>query len=261
MSNKLSIIIFLLFIIAFKAQTGIGTTTPDASAKLDVSATNKGFLPPRMTMAQRNAISNPATGLQIFQTDGVVGLYVNIGTTSTPSWQLMAAPPTGSVTAYAGSSAPTGYLLCDGSAVSRTTYAALYAIIGTTYGSGDGSTTFNLPDLKGRVIVGVGTGSGLSTRALGAKGGEESHTQTINEMPSHTHNVYDPGHYHTTYIGRDDGNNSTNPGQAPPGDAGATTYGVNTYSAYTGISIYNNGGGNAFNVMQPYIVLNYIIKY
>ena len=90
--------------------------------------------------------------------------------------------PIGSVTPFAGQSAPSGWLLCNGAAVSRTTYAALYAIIGTTYGSGNGSSTFNLPDMQGRFLLGVN-----SDHARGTKGGEESHILTVDEMPSHTH--------------------------------------------------------------------------
>jgi hypothetical protein len=68
------------------AQTGIGTTTPHASAKLEVAATNKGFLPPRMTSSQRDAIPSPAAGLMVYQTDGVAGFYVNTGSSGSPSW-------------------------------------------------------------------------------------------------------------------------------------------------------------------------------
>ena len=73
---------------------------------------------------------------------------------------------TGIIIAYGGSAAPAGFLLCDGSAVSRTTYADLFAALGTTWGAGDGSTTFNLPDLRGRSALGAGTGSGLTPRSL-----------------------------------------------------------------------------------------------
>jgi microcystin-dependent protein len=85
---------------------------------------------------------------------------------------------------WAAASAPTGWLLCDGSAVSRTTYAGLFAILSTTYGVGDGSTTFNLPDLRGRFPVGKNAGT---FSALGGTGGEETHTLTVPEMPAHTH--------------------------------------------------------------------------
>ena len=95
----------------------------------------------------------------------------------------------GLVFAFAGSVAPTGTLLCDGSAVSRTTYAALFAAIGTTWGVGDGSTTFNLPDLRGRAPIGAGQGSGLTNRTLGGTGGAETHTLTAAESgaPAHSH--------------------------------------------------------------------------
>src|SRR5207302_11385946 len=95
----------------------------------------------------------------------------------------------GGVFLWSTSTAPTGFLLCDGSAVSRTTYTALFAVIGTTYGSGDGSTTFNVPDLRGRVAVGAGQGTGLTNRVLGAMSGEENHVLTIAEMPAHTHTI------------------------------------------------------------------------
>jgi len=80
-----------------------------------------------------------------------------------------------------------GWLLCDGRAVSRTTYAALFTKLGTAYGAGDGSSTFNLPDGRGRGLIGAGTGTGLTARVLGAKGGEESHVISVGEMPSHDH--------------------------------------------------------------------------
>jgi microcystin-dependent protein len=92
----------------------------------------------------------------------------------------------GSITMFAGSAAPTGYFLCDGSAVSRTTYSALFAITSTTYGVGDGSTTFNLPNLKGRVPVGL-DGSQTEFDALGETSGAKTHTLTSTEIPAHGH--------------------------------------------------------------------------
>lgn len=100
--------------------------------------------------------------------------------------------PAGAVQAFAGSSAPTGWLLCDGSAVSRSAYARLFAAIGTAWGVGDGSTTFNVPDLRGRVPVGAGAGAGLTSRALADEGGAEAHTATVAHThtgPSHTHSL------------------------------------------------------------------------
>jgi microcystin-dependent protein len=108
----------------------------------------------------------------------------------------------GFVTDYAGAAAPAGWLLCDGQAYSRTTYAALFAAlggIGSPWGQGDGSATFNVPDLRGRVTIGFGQGAGLTNRPLGGTGGEENHLLTLGEIPSHTHAVNDPGHAHSVY--------------------------------------------------------------
>jgi microcystin-dependent protein len=97
--------------------------------------------------------------------------------------------PVGIVSPFAGSSAPTGWLLCDGTAISRTTYSALFGVVGTTYGAGDASTTFNVPDLRGRTPIGAGTGAGLTARTLGATTGVESVTLTAAQsgLPAHTH--------------------------------------------------------------------------
>src|SRR3954447_6125965 len=97
------------------------------------------------------------------------------------------AASTGDLKPSAAATPPPGWLVCDGSAVSRSTFATLFGAIGTAYGAGDGSTTFNLPDLRGRVPVGAGTGAGLTARTLGAAGGEENHTLSAAEMPSHNH--------------------------------------------------------------------------
>lgn len=86
MKKGLLVLVLFLVFLSGKAQTGIGTTTPDASAKLEVAATNKGFLLPRMTATQRAAIASPATGLMVYQTDAPSGFYVNTGSSGTPNW-------------------------------------------------------------------------------------------------------------------------------------------------------------------------------
>lgn len=93
---------------------------------------------------------------------------------------------TGVIKAFGGTSAPTGYLLCDGAAVSRTTYSALFAVIGTKFGAGDGSTTFNVPNGKGRTLVGVDS-SIPDFDDVGKSGGAKTVELTTAEMPSHTH--------------------------------------------------------------------------
>lgn len=149
--------------------------------------------------------------------------------------------PTGAVTAFAGSSAPTGWLICDGSAVSRSTYADLFAIVSTTYGSGNGSTTFNIPNLKGKVPVGYNS-SETEFDTLGETGGAKTHTLTIPEIPSHTHDIY----------------SSTT---ASDTDWVRPTITADSKTTTTAKSIVNStGGGGAHNNLQPYIALNYIIK-
>ncbi len=90
----------------------------------------------------------------------------------------------GSLIMWVGAAAPSGWLLCDGTAISRSTYATLFAIIGESFGIGDGSTTFNLPDFRGRVPLGVGQGTGLTQRAMADTGGAETHTIIASELPS-----------------------------------------------------------------------------
>ena len=159
--------------------------------------------------------------------------------------------PTGTVSAFAGSAAPTGYLLCDGTAVNRTTYATLFGVISTTYGTGDGSTTFNLPDLRGRVIAGMG-GSLLSgTDALSDTGGSSTHTLTTSELPSHQHTTdgTNSGDNHAVRAGHD-------------AIIDATSLSVSANDAYykTGSVTGTAGSGQAHNNVQPTMILNYIIK-
>jgi microcystin-dependent protein len=157
--------------------------------------------------------------------------------------------PTGTVLPFAGGTAPTGWLLCFGQTVSRTTFASLFATLGTTYGSGDGSTTFGVPDLRGRIPGGKddmgGTaasrlttgGSGVNGAALGAAGGAQTHTLDITQMPAHTHGT--------------GGDNLTVSAGGQP-----VRYGNNL----TTFATSSTGGGTAHNNTQPTIVLNYIIK-
>jgi len=110
--------------------------------------------------------------------------------------QTASALPSGTIIPSARTGPTTGFLFCDGAQVSRSVYAALFAAISTIYGPGDGISTFNLPDLRGRNPIGAGAGPGLTNRALGGRGGNETHILTQAEMPYHSHNLYDNGHTH-----------------------------------------------------------------
>lgn len=183
------------------------------------------------------------------------------------SWRHLATDliPTGIIWQWAGSTVPsTAWLICDGSAVSRVTYSALFQVIGTTYGAGDNSTTFNLPNAAGKALVGLQSGNS-NFGNLGQTGGEVSHTLNTNEMPIHSHGVSDPGHSH----GLNFGGNS--PVITSPGGTNNRVYtagsgqqlqwgGVSVVGNGTGIWINNAGSGYAHNNLQPYLVTNYIIK-
>ena len=165
--------------------------------------------------------------------------------------------PVGTLMMYAAETAPVGYLLADGSAVSRVTYSDLFSVIGTTFGAGDGSSTFNLPNLSQRFPLGAGTG-----RLIGETGGSEQHELSTTELPAHTHTVTDPGHTHLLNIGGvNDTNFSANPGEYPAADSTTVFSSVNTASSSTGIVINATGGGEPFSIMNPYLVINYVIKY
>lgn len=172
----------------------------------------------------------------------------------------------GEVISYAGTSAPTGWLFCYGQNVSRTTYALLFAAISTTFGVGDGSTTFGVPDLRGRVVAGKDDMGGSSANRLtspingdnlGAAGGAESVTLTTSEMPSHSHGVSDPGHNHLNNVNGWQLTSVIAAGAGGGGFAGGGT--AYTATGYTGISIQNNGSGGAHANVQPTIILNKII--
>lgn len=153
--------------------------------------------------------------------------------------------PIGTISDRAYSTAPSGQLLCDGSAVSRTTYADLFAAVGTTWGAGDGSSTFNVPSLARRVTVGSGgSGTGTLGSTVGSTGGEETHTLTTAEIPSHTHSY--------TSSRTDDAGSSQSPSAAT--DATFRNQGAATA---TGAA----GSGGAHNNMQPSAVVYKCIKF
>jgi microcystin-dependent protein len=178
--------------------------------------------------------------------------------------------PIGSVVEYSASAiSDPNFVMANGQAINRVTYAGYFALVGTTYGVGDGTTTFNVPDRRKRVGVGAGTGY-----TLGATGGAATHTLTTDEMPTHshtadhTHTTNETPHTHTTaaLLGTTGDGDSTLPYHLASVGYAATPIAL-VNSATTGITVNsasvttsNQGSGQAHNNMQPYIVLNYIVK-
>ena len=168
---------------------------------------------------------------------GIVIVYEYSTSASNPVGNVA---PVGAILSFASTTPPVGFLECDGSAVSRTTYSELFAAIGTTWGVGDGSTTFNLPNLERSVAVGSG-GTGTSTlgNAVGDTGGEEDHTITTTELPANTIN------YSTATLTNHIGSNTGAAGYYPALNA----------------AVWNSNGGGAANIIQPSVVVLMCIAY
>ncbi|MCC2033061.1 DUF859 family phage minor structural protein [Microbacterium allomyrinae] len=159
--------------------------------------------------------------------------------------------PVGVVCEFAGSTAPTGWLLCQGQAVSRTTYADLFATIGTTYGAGNGSSTFNVPDKKGRVGVGLDSAQ-TEFDTLGETGGSKTHTLTAQELPDHSH-VWPGG----TAAAAGTGDIFSRAGTGGQDGSFRTGSGIAASGAYGAAQIT---GSRGHNNLQPFLVMNFIIK-
>ena len=271
----------------------LGGTTGQVLAKVDSGAFNTEWVdvytPEQTDTAIATAVSNlidssPSVLDTLNELSAALNDDPNFSTTVATA--LAALVPSGTVSQTARATAPTGYLLCDGSAISRTTYSSLFDAIGTAYGVGDNSTTFNIPNLKGRVPVGMDSAQ-TEFDTLGESGGAKTHTLTTAEMPSHTHTQN--SHNHT----QDSHNHSQNAHSHSPGGNGGNMFLVNgdgtngqanvsvggggyglstpqgttatnnaataTNQAATATN-QNTGGGGAHNNLQPYVVLNYMIK-
>ena len=166
----------------------------------------------------------------------------------------------GVIQLYAGSTAPSGWLICNGQAVSRTTYAALFAVIGTTYGADDGSTTFNIPNLVNKTVRG--------SNSLGKTGGADTVTLSTSNLPAHTHGTgsysaaSNGAHTHDFVAGFAQSGNKTlttistnfNTTRTQSTEsAGAHTHSISGTSGST-------GSGSAVTITNPYVMLHYIIK-
>lgn len=202
-----------------------------------------------LTKVDQGVIADNAIGASQLATDAVTTAKVADGaiTAVKLSTGAGAVVPAGGIIPYGGASAPTGYLLCHGQSISRSTYADLFSAISTTYGTVDGNT-FNVPDLRGRVVAGQDDMGGSSANrlttpingdTLGAAGGVESHALSIAELAAHTHTI-------------------TPMKQDAPRDGGGSG---NVYDAASGtITSSSTGSGTAHTNVQPTFILNYIIK-
>lgn len=203
----------------------IATDGNDTNIDLDVDTKGTGEI-------NLNATVNVAENLD------VTGNSTFTGAVSFTNIPTGIVPPGAAMDFYL-TSPPVGWFVCDGSAISRTVYSALFAAIGTTFGSGDGSTTFNIPNMQRRVKVGSGgSGTGTLGNSVGNTGGAETHTLTQTEMPAHTHS-FSPSTFASQYA------------------AGAVAAGNALGSSNTG----STGGGGAHNNMQPSMVVLSCIKW
>ena len=279
--------------------TGSGTTAITTTlATVGVSKGGTGLT----TLTANNVILGNGTSTPSFVAPGTSG---NLLTSNGTTWQsttpaASSSLPTGALMPYAGSAAPTGYLLCDGSSVSSSTYLALHAVISNTYGgsayTGAAGLSFNLPDLRGRLPMGAGTGTGLNASGTGAPSGtaqtartrgqwlgEETHLLTTAELASHTHaNTVSGGNTSTAggshahapsggenfWVYRSYGVNSVS-NSSPQvfkihaDGSTATTASTNIDHAHTFSPSITNvaaGSGSRHNTVPPVVVLNYIIK-
>ena len=199
--------------------------------------------------------------------------------------------PTGAIEMFAGSVAPIGWLICDGSIVSRIAFSDLFKVIGTTYGVGNSNNTFTLPDMRGRLPIGVGSGSSLTTRALAATFGAETATLAETNLPSHTHtttvgtesvththssntvtgasanhqhyfshNAGTSGSYGLMDSGTASSSGQPNTGGIQQNHTHTTTTGTESANHTHTVTNSNTGSGTAFGIMPPSIVVNFIIK-
>lgn len=204
------------------------------------------------------------------KTYGSLKLY----NTSLSKWVPIRGNEIGDVKYSVKSNDHLGWLICDGRSLSRDTYSELFNIIGTTYGS-NSATTFNLPDCRGRVLGGSGSGSGLTSRSSGTLLGSESHTMTINEMPTHTHTGTTNSngshtHTHNANGGQGglglvtaDGSNTVTGTDASSGELNVWTtpaaLNINSDGAHTHTFTTNStGNSQGFDIMQPTAFIGYV---
>jgi microcystin-dependent protein len=176
----------------------------------------------------------------------------------------------GEIRDFGGTTAPPGAVLASGQAISRTTFIDLFSVLGTAYGNGDGSTTFNVPDLRGRITAGQDNmggsaanritvaGGNFDGTVLGGSGGLQNHVQTVAELAAHNHTITDPGHTHSYTL-----TNTNNIILTASGGSTANTgaSASTTGSSATGITINNNGSSSPMTILQPTTITTKIIYF
>lgn len=190
--------------------------------------------------------------------------FINPSSANTQLRTMLVTVPIGTILPYSSNNIPTGFMICDGRAIDRTVYNILFNLIGTTYGAGDGSNTFNLPNLKGRVPVGFNS-SETEFDTLGETGGEKTHILGTAEIPAHTHGSKSlTGKIDSVVM--DDGQTISVTGIAQgvktrdrswSGAGGSAMYRIDLNATHEHTSV---GQGQAHNNLQPYMTLYYIIK-
>ena len=179
-----------------------------------------------------------------------LGIVVLLAGAQAPLYAQATDPFLGQLMLVPYNFAPRGWAFCQGQILPIAQNTALFSLLGTTYG-GNGQTTFALPDLRGRVPMGAGQGPGLSDYVIGQQGGAESHTLTVNEMPAHSHSVNAD-----TSVGSSD-----KPGGKLPArnGAGVPQYGTSVNTQMAATMLGNAGGSQPHSIMQPYLVMNWVI--
>jgi microcystin-dependent protein len=252
-------------LLASKGETGTGTAgnntvygvswdgatdAPSRNAVYDIIQTlaTVAQLNTKADLASPNLTGNPTATTQATSDNST-----RLATTAYVKNNLaeIGQVPVGAMVDWLTTSAPAKWLICDGRAVSRTTYSALFALLGTTFGAGDGTTTFNLPDCRGRMTIGLdtttlmGAANRISTlTVMGGNGGSATKTLTVNNMPAHNHGGV-TGTPSFDYSGSGGGAGIART---------STVYGVasNTFSSHTH-TIPSQGSGTAFDILPPYI--------
>lgn len=225
--------------LSIASEARLGTSLGSTGARLvipnDMATSSNDVAQTHLVVTQSNGTikNNMIDQTADYSFTGTVALAT---TTSIAGLQGGVNPP-GTIIAYASSTPPSGYLLCDGTAKATSTYPALFSIIGYGFSTSTGNTIFSLPNLKGRQIVGYGSAT-TTLDAMGETGGYETHQQSVAEMPAHTHSA---------------------PISNTTSGSNATAAGTN--GAASAWDTGSAGSGTAMNMMDPYIVLNYVIKY